>query len=60
MESNNKRVRMNISLNSKGRVQFDITAEYDTPEETANQLKSAIDNLRSVIAEKDLKLVDTI
>lgn len=31
MEESNTRTRINFSLNAKGFVQWDITAEYDTP-----------------------------
>jgi len=45
---------MNLSLNSKGKVQWDITAEYDTPELTAAQLADGIDLMRNVIKTKNL------
>ena len=54
MEQSNSRTRMNLSLNSKGKVQWDITAEYDTPELTAAQLADGIDLMRNVIKTKNL------
>jgi hypothetical protein len=58
METRNDRTRMNLSLTAKGLVQFDITAEYETPELSAANLAKAIDQVRAVVAEKGLKLVD--
>lgn len=52
------RVRMNVSQNAKGLVQFDLTAEFPTPEESKRALAEAIDGVRQVCAEKGLKLAD--
>jgi hypothetical protein len=59
MEENesNKRTRMNASLTAKGFVQWDITAEYDTPELTAEMLGKAIDLERKVLKDKGLEEV---
>lgn len=54
MEETNKRTRMNVSLTAKGLAQWDVTAEYDTPEETAKQLSKAIDLCRQVIKSKGI------
>jgi|WetSurMetagenome_2_1015567.scaffolds.fasta_scaffold01488_31 hypothetical protein len=51
---NNTRTRMNASLTAKGFVQWDITAEYDSPELTAEMLGRAIDLERKVIKDKGL------
>jgi len=56
--TNESRVRINLSQNAKGLVQFDITAEYETPEESAEALSKAIDLVRGVIETKGLKTVD--
>jgi hypothetical protein len=51
------RVRINVSQNSKGNVQLDVTAEFETPEECGAALSAAIDQARSVITAKGLKEV---
>ena len=53
-EATNKRVRINLSENSKGLIQWDITAEFETVEETKKALADAIDAAREVIKEKGL------
>lgn len=53
-ETTNKRVRINLSENSKGLIQWDITAEFETVEETKKALSEAIDAAREVIKEKGL------
>lgn len=53
-EATNKRVRINLSENSKGLVQWDITAEFESVEETKKALSEAIDAAREVIKEKGL------
>jgi hypothetical protein len=53
----NKRVRINLSQTAKGLVQFDITAEFPTPEECEAALIAAIDKVRGIIATKGLKEV---
>lgn len=58
-EGTNKRTRMNLSQTAKGLVQFEVTAEYETPEESAEQLAKAIDLLKGVIESKGLKTVDS-
>lgn len=53
-ETTNKRVRINLSETAKGLVQWDITAEFETVEETKKALADAIDAAREVIKEKEL------
>lgn len=53
-ETTNKRVRINLSETSKGLIQWDITAEFETVEETKKALSEAIDAAREVITEKGL------
>jgi len=54
MEETNSRTRMNVSLTAKGFAQWDVTAEYDTPEKTAEELGTSIDLLRGIIKSKNL------
>lgn len=56
-EAANKRVRINLSETAKGLVQWDITAEFETVEETKKALADAIDAAREVIKEKGLQEV---
>ena len=53
-ETTNKRVRINLSETAKGLIQWDITAEFETVEETKKALSEAIDAAREVIREKGL------
>lgn len=54
------RCRMNFGMNAKGLVQMDITSEYPTPEEAAEQASKAIDLYKQVCAEKGLTIAPTI
>ena len=56
-ETTTKRVRINLSETAKGLVQWDITAEFETVEETKKALADAIDAAREVIKEKGLQEV---
>ena len=56
-ETTNKRVRINLSETAKGLVQWDITAEFETVEETRKALADAINAAREVIKEKGLQEV---
>lgn len=53
-ETTNERVRINLSETAKGLIQWDITAEFETVEETKKALAEAIDAAREVIKEKGL------
>lgn len=53
-ETTNKRVRINLSETAKGLIQWDITAEFETVEETKKALSEAIDAAREIIKEKGL------
>lgn len=44
-----QRTRMNISLTAKGQAQWEVTAEYAEPGETAAKLKEAIAGVRAEI-----------
>lgn len=56
-KATNKRVRINLSETAKGLIQWDITAEFETVEETKAALSAAIDAARDVIKTKGLKEV---
>lgn len=56
-ETTNKRVRINLSETAKGLVQWDITAEFESVEETKKALSEAIDATREIVKEKGLKEV---
>ena len=56
-ETTNKRVRINLSETAKGLIQWDITAEFESVEETKKALADAIDAAREVIKEKGLQEV---
>ena len=53
-ETTNKRVRINLSETAKGLIQWDITTEFETVEETKKALSEAIDAAREIIKEKGL------
>lgn len=53
-EATNRRVRINLSETAKGLIQWDITAEFETVEETKKALAEAIDAAREVIKDKGL------
>jgi translation initiation factor 2 alpha subunit (eIF-2alpha) len=54
-QQTNKRTRMNVSITAKGAAQWDVTAEYETPEETHRNLNSAIERVRQSIKDAGLK-----
>lgn len=56
-EATTKRVRINLSETAKGLVQWDITAEFESVEETKKALSEAIDATREIVKEKGLKEV---
>lgn len=56
-EATNKRIRINLSETAKGLVQWNITAEFETVEETKKALADAIDAARDVIKAKGLQEV---
>lgn len=53
-EATNKRVRINLSQTAKGLIQWDITAEFETVDETKKALAEVIDATREIIKEKGL------
>lgn len=60
MSDQNNRTRANISLTSKGTVQFEVTSEYDTPELMEKNLRDGIERTRKVIADLGLKEVPLV
>ena len=54
MEATNSRVRINFSLTAKGKVQWEITSEFPTLEESEQNMANAIDSVRKLIADKGL------
>jgi hypothetical protein len=54
----NTRTRINLGQTAKGLVQFDITCEYDTPEESLKQMEIAVNKTRELIKKLGLKSVD--
>ncbi len=56
--TNESRVRINLSQNAKGLVQFDITSEFPTVLEAAENLGKAIDEVRVIAVDHNLKMAD--
>ena len=54
-QTSNKRVRINLKQSSKGDVQFDITAEFETVAECETELDAAIKAARRVVSANNLK-----
>lgn len=55
-ENTTGRCRMNLAQTAKGLVTFDVTAEYETPEETQKNLSDALDRVIATCKEKGLTL----
>jgi hypothetical protein len=53
----NKRVRINLKQTSKGHVQFDLTAEFETVAECEKEMNEAIKATRRVMVANNLKEV---
>ena len=56
----NTRTRIKLSQTAKGLIQYEISAEYDTPEKSIEMLSKAVDQVKALIAEKGLKSVDEV
>ncbi len=52
-------MRINLKQTAKGDVQFDITSEFKTEDESVLHLGLAIDKVRDLCKEKNLKLTDS-
>ncbi len=59
MDGDVGRTRINFTQDAKGFVKLDVTAEYATPEETAENLAKAVDAARKVAADKGLAMLTT-
>jgi hypothetical protein len=60
VEETNTRTRIKLSQTAKGLIQYEISAEYDTPEKSIEMLGKAVDQVRALIAEKGLKSVEDV
>lgn len=60
VEETNTRTRIKLSQTAKGLIQYEISAEYDTPEKSIEMLGKAVDQVRALISEKGLKSVDDV
>ena len=54
-QATQNRVRINVSLTAKGYGQWDITSEFSTVEESSENLSKAIDEVRKILNEKNIK-----
>ena len=52
-----ERTRMNFSVNAKGFVTPDITSEYPSPAETAENLEKALDLFEGICAKKGYQIL---
>lgn len=57
---NSGRCRMNFTQDAKGFVKLDVTAEYETPELTAEMIGKAIDLAKQTAEAKNLKMLEVI
>ena len=56
----NTRTRVKLTQSAKGLIQWEITAEYDTPEKSIEMLGKTVDQVKALIAEKGLKSVEEV
>jgi hypothetical protein len=56
--TNEQRVRINLSQGAKGDVKFDITPEFPNEDDAVAHLGAAIDKVKAMCVEKNLKLAD--
>ena len=57
---NQGRCRINFAQDAKGFIKLDITAEYETPELSAQMMAKAIDLARETASAKGLKMLEAI
>ena len=57
---NNTRTRIKLSQTSKGLIQFEISAEYDSPEKSVEEMEKAVLQTRQLISKLGLKAVDEV
>lgn len=58
VEETNTRTRIKLSQTAKGLIQWEISAEYDTPEKSVEKMGEAIDKVQTLITSKGLRSVD--
>lgn len=51
----NERVRVNFSLTSKGKIQWECTCEFNSPDETLKQMDVTVDKIRELLKSKGLQ-----
>lgn len=51
----NERVRVNFSLTSKGKIQWECTCEFNSPDKTLEQMNITVDKIRNLLKEKGLQ-----
>lgn len=56
----NTRTRIKLSQTAKGLIQYEISAEYDTPEKSTEMLGKTIDLVKALIKDKGLTAVDEV
>ena len=60
MEQQNNRVRMKLSETAKGLIQWEVTAEFDSVEQTTEELNKAIKAVKKVIIDNGLTEVSNV
>lgn len=58
-QQTNTRVRMKLSETAKGLIQWEVTAEFDSVEQSAEELSKAIKAVKQVIKDNGLTEVGT-
>lgn len=51
----NERVRVNFALTSKGKIQWECTCEFNSPDKALEQMNITIDKIRNLLKEKGLQ-----
>jgi len=57
-EETRPRVRMNVSMNSKGCMQLEITAESPSPEESRRMLEDGLKQMRETVKNLGYQIAD--
>ena len=57
-EETRPRVRMNVSMNSKGYMQLEITAESPSPEESRRMLEDGLRQMRETVKNLGYQIAD--
>lgn len=56
----NTRTRINLSQTAKGLIQFDITCEYDSVDQSIAEAEKAVTQTKALIKKLGLKAVDDV